>query len=297
MQAFFAAMRREERPAPFIEAESPRRMKERYRFYEDEVERATAEFRRRKEKLVAQFRERKNLPEDDPAVKEFLKELKVQNNFFKERDDPISRERVWTNYVSAKDELARLTELFKRYQPLACAVSDLVPPQVPAIADTYLLAGGELDSKGERVNPGFPEHLAEKAEDAKIPFRRNSSGRRLALAEWIASAENPLTARVMVNRLWQHHFSRGLIRTPSDFGLNGKLTNTEAQYFAERVLKESGTNREKQVERAFRLALSRPPSVQERQEAVDLLSLTTPLGGLVRLGVVLFNLNEFLYVE
>ena len=461
MQAFFAATRQEERPAPFIEAESPRRMKERYRFYEDEVERATAEFRRRKEKLVAQFRERKNLPEDDPAVKEFLKELKVQNNFFKERDDPIFRERVWTNYVSAKDELARLTELFKRYQPLACAVSDLVPPQVPAIADTYLLAGGELDSKGERVNPGFPEHLAEKAEDAKIPFRGNSSGRRLGLAEWIASAENPLTARVMVNRLWQHHFSWGLIRTPSDFGmngerpthpelldwlavrfvekgwsikamhklmltsqsyrqstehpkwraysevdpdnrflwrmnwirldaealrdsilalsgrlqadrggpgalldvpedvaegfeffkwfaseekeqrrrsiymfqrrsvvpafmetfdvanmsgscsrrnvttvapqaltlLNGKLTNTEAQYFAERVLKESGTNRGKQVERAFRLALSRPPSVQERQEAVDLLSRTTPIEGLARLGVVLFNLNEFLYVE
>ena len=116
---------------------------------------------------------------------------------------------------------------------------------MPAIADTYLLAGGELDSKGERVNPGFPEHLAEKAEDAKIPFRGNSSGRRLGLAEWIASAENPLTARVMVNRLWQHHFSRGLIRTPSDFGLNGERpTHPELlDWLAVRFVKKGGASR------------------------------------------------------
>ena len=48
-----------------------------------------------------------------------------------------------------------------------------------------------------------------------------SSGRRLALAEWIGSPANPLTARVMVNRLWQHHFGEGIVRTPSDFGING----------------------------------------------------------------------------
>src|SRR5262249_43230 len=54
-----------------------------------------------------------------------------------------------------------------------------------------------------------------------IPFVEGSSGRRLALAEWIASPENPLTARVMVNRIWQSHFGEGLVRTASDFGKNG----------------------------------------------------------------------------
>ena len=47
------------------------------------------------------------------------------------------------------------------------------------------------------------------------------SRRRLALADWIADPENPLTARVMVNRLWQYHFGAGLVDTPSDFGRNG----------------------------------------------------------------------------
>ncbi len=47
-------------------------------------------------------------------------------------------------------------------------------------------------------------------------------GRRLSLAKWIASPDNPLTARTMVNRIWQHHFGAGIVRTPSDFGKNGE---------------------------------------------------------------------------
>src|SRR5262249_15882303 len=48
-----------------------------------------------------------------------------------------------------------------------------------------------------------------------------SSGRRLALANWIASKDNQLTARVMVNRIWQYHFGRGIVRSPNDFGFQG----------------------------------------------------------------------------
>src|SRR5205814_500143 len=51
---------------------------------------------------------------------------------------------------------------------------------------------------------------------------QSESDRRLALAQWIANPNNPLTARVMVNRLWQHHFGRGIVGTPSDFGRNGE---------------------------------------------------------------------------
>ena len=99
---------------------------------------------------------------------------------------------------------------------------DVTPPDVPSVADTYVLAGGDLAAKREKVEPGFPECVNGSAEAAKIPFAGRSSGRRRALAEWIGSAENPLTARVMVNRIWQHHFGEGLVRTPSDFGRNGE---------------------------------------------------------------------------
>ena len=76
-------------------------------------------------------------------------------------------------------------------------------------------------SRGERVEPGFLQAVVGSDKPAEIPFVGGSSGRRLALAEWIASPANPLTARVMVNRLWQHHFGEGIVRTPSDFGING----------------------------------------------------------------------------
>jgi Protein of unknown function (DUF1553) len=92
---------------------------------------------------------------------------------------------------------------------------------VPELPPTYVLRAGELSAKTEKVEPGFVECVAGKVEPAKIPFRGESSGRRVALAEWISSPENPFTARVMVNRIWQYHFGEGLVRTPSDFGKNG----------------------------------------------------------------------------
>ncbi len=221
LQAFFAATAVDERPAPYLEAENPKELKQRCRQHEDEVEQANAELEKRKEALKQRFMESKNLKPEDPAVAEFMRELNVANVFFQERDDPIFKEPVWKSYLEAKDNLRRLNELGKRYQPVAVAVKEVVPPDVPALPDTHLLVSGELESKGEKTEPGFLECVIRKTEPAKIPFVGGSSGRRLALAEWIASAENPLTARVMVNRIWHHHFGEGLVRTPSDFGRNG----------------------------------------------------------------------------
>ena len=76
---------------------------------------------------------------------------------------------------------------------------------------TYILRRGEYSMPLDPVSTGFPEVVSGKAAPSK----------RSDLADWIASPTNPLTARVMVNRIWQHHFGRGLVASPSDFGVRG----------------------------------------------------------------------------
>jgi hypothetical protein len=82
---------------------------------------------------------------------------------------------------------------------------------------TFVLGRGDYNNPKEQVHPGFPTVLAQGA----APGPETASGRR-ALALWLTSPQNPLTARVLVNRLWQHHFGRGLVATPSDFGTRGE---------------------------------------------------------------------------
>jgi hypothetical protein len=85
-------------------------------------------------------------------------------------------------------------------------------------AATYRLQRGDPMQKREQVTPAALEQFG-----ARTTLSTNSPEqvRRLALARWIIDPKNPMTARVMVNRLWQHHFGGGLVGTPSDFGLNG----------------------------------------------------------------------------
>src|SRR5207302_6018545 len=77
-------------------------------------------------------------------------------------------------------------------------------------------------AKGEKVEPGFPSVLPTLSPPPS-PVRANlsTSGRRHLLADWIANLQNPLTARVLMNRLWQYHFGRGIVRSSSNFGYQG----------------------------------------------------------------------------
>lgn len=89
---------------------------------------------------------------------------------------------------------------------------------------THVLVRGNPGAHGKEVVPGFPSVFG--VPDPVIPTpgpTAKSSGRRAVLANWLASKENPLTARVMVNRVWQYHFGRGIVPTPSDFGKLGEM--------------------------------------------------------------------------
>jgi hypothetical protein len=85
---------------------------------------------------------------------------------------------------------------------------------------THVLIRGNAGSPGKKVEPRFPRVLC-RSDEAARPTLPAGGRRRRALAEWLARPDNPLTARVLVNRLWQHHFGQGLVSTPNDFGRNG----------------------------------------------------------------------------
>ncbi|MGH9657900.1 MAG: DUF1553 domain-containing protein, partial [Bryobacteraceae bacterium] len=83
-----------------------------------------------------------------------------------------------------------------------------------------ILLRGSLATPGEPVTPGTLSTI--RGLSPELAYGETGEGaRRLALARWIADPNNPLTARVLVNRVWQYHFGSGLVNTPSDFGFNG----------------------------------------------------------------------------
>lgn len=87
---------------------------------------------------------------------------------------------------------------------------------------THVLAVGSYEAPRQEVQPGFPTILDPTDATYRPPENIASTGRRTALANWLANPKNPLSTRVIVNRLWHFHFGRGIVATPSDFGVMGE---------------------------------------------------------------------------
>jgi Protein of unknown function (DUF1553)/Protein of unknown function (DUF1549)/Planctomycete cytochrome C len=118
----------------------------------------------------------------------------------------------------------------------------------PGVVKAYAVAEGSphdapLFRKGDPAHPGsvVPRGFLQILGGQRLPenVAARESG-RLELAGWLVDPANPLTARVMVNRIWQHHFGRGLVATPNDFGIRGRLpTNPELlDYLASRFVQD-----------------------------------------------------------
>ena len=87
--------------------------------------------------------------------------------------------------------------------------------------ETFVLTRGSPQAKADKVDPAFPAILGGNAPVIEPNPTANTTGRRLAFAQWITDPSNKLTSRVFVNRVWQHHFGRGIVRTPNNFGQLG----------------------------------------------------------------------------
>jgi hypothetical protein len=121
-------------------------------------------------------------------------------------------------YATLSAELAKFDDLNPGEPPEAIGVADL-GRTAPA---THILSVGAYDAPKEEVQPGFLTLLDPGAAKIAPPANVESTGRRTALAKWLTDPANPLPARVMVNRIWHYHFGRGIVGTPSDFGVMGE---------------------------------------------------------------------------
>ncbi|VTS07129.1 PSD1 and planctomycete cytochrome C domain-containing protein [Tuwongella immobilis] len=116
-------------------------------------------------------------------------------------------------------DLDRISRAPSPRQELALAVNRANPFPPP----THVHLRGNAHAQGPIVEPAFPTVLGfPKPKLPEVKRDAKSSGRRTVLANWIASKENPLTARVFVNRLWQHHFGKGIVPSSNDFGKIGE---------------------------------------------------------------------------
>ena len=121
-------------------------------------------------------------------------------------------------YSKLRDELAKVqsTKLTLKTEYAMAVAED-------ARRKMWILRRGLPVLKGEEVGPAFPSILADSAvlvpDDYPVG---KASGKRRVLAEWLSSGSNPMTARVMANRLWQHHFGRGIVRSSNNFGFIGE---------------------------------------------------------------------------
>ncbi len=137
----------------------------------------------------------------------------------KDREKAFSDE-VRQRLAAERAELESLTHKPAVEIPRAVVVQDGGPPGTKheGFHDAHVFLRGNPANPGKLVPRGFPHALA--GEDP--PQIQSGSGRR-ELARWLTLSDNPLTARVMVNRLWQHHFGEGLVRTSTNFGHRGEL--------------------------------------------------------------------------
>jgi len=153
-------------------------------------------------------------PEKEDAKDQRTRRTMIANK----RKDVLGKEEL-EDYLAIEEELKQLRR--RRLPELAKALS--IKENGPVAPKTYVLLRGNAHSRGAEVQPGFPTVLG--FEDPVIPEPEagaQTSGRRRALAEWLVRKDNPLTARVMANRVWQFHFGRGICRSPSNFGQNGE---------------------------------------------------------------------------
>jgi mono/diheme cytochrome c family protein len=236
MQAVFSPVQFTERPVSFLPSENISGFdaaKSQVQQRLEQTQAALAALRKKNQDAVAAFLKEKGvksideLPADQRPKQDYL-----GGTFGLSKTDLSLRK------INQKTQ-AYLERELKRFEPYALSVYSGPPNNYSSVRPLYevprrrddvvpvvhILPGGSLASPADEVTPGVLSAMF-GANDRLVAREWNTipgqtEGRRLAFARWIASRENTLTARVIVNRVWQQHFGKGLVATPNNFGKMG----------------------------------------------------------------------------
>ena len=198
LRAFFAGVKRQDDTIIDPAAE-----RDRIRKHNDVIEARVKPWTTRIAEILAQAKQGKDKKISDADAAATL-------------DDELRNELAFQNERVAEEMKGRLEHL------RGMTARDDGPSPKP----THLFYQGDFTQPREEIAPGVLSVLDPNG--AAVAPLAKSSGRRTALANWIVSPENPLAARVIVNRLWHHHFGKGIVATPNDFGFSGAAPSNPA---------------------------------------------------------------------
>ena len=218
MLAVFSTTQFAERDTPFLDSENQTGFESADQWTNAKL----ATYRTQKTSLEQQMQVRRTAEDGDAKVGE--------NGL--DPGDEASVARIGKN-------ISRHTWELDKTQPIAFAVytgntierknvsSRITLPNQPwgtgSLEDDYILTGGDAFTQGDAVKPAALSAAAKLGQMSAYEFGAGQQHRRLQLADWIAHSQNPLTARVMVNRVWAWHFNQGIAGNPNNFGATGKL--------------------------------------------------------------------------
>lgn len=173
-------------------------------------------------------------------------------------------------YIKSRNSLEKAKSQAAEFKTATGPLKVMVLEDQKEPRDTFVLIRGVWDKHGDKVAPGVPMSIA--------PWPEGAPANRLGLAQWVVSKDNPLTARVVVNQLWQLLFGNGLVRTPEDFGLQGERpTHPELLDWLAVEFMESGWNIKHLLtliatSRVYRESSSITPEALDRDPANRLLA-------------------------
>ena len=237
MYSVFSATQMAERPAPFLPEENLEGMEESKEMATRLLDYATGKMNhlRKKRETAAKkwFAEngfeykdndaRKKLPDEEKPPRHVGLSIPEQGKLkVREQDNWI-----WTRRMDRYEPLVQ--SVYNGPDPKHLNARKLRMPKNPNInwvPENHILTGGALEAPSDEVGPGVLSALGLPVKGAtdEDPFAISDKivGRRLAFAKWVASPENPLTARSIMNRVWQYHFGQPIAGNPNNFGVSGK---------------------------------------------------------------------------